>query len=275
MKDFLLINSIIIGIGVVIGLHALHNIEIKQRVLVIGVECNYAPSNWIEKYDTPSNLAVSNASGWFADGYDIQIARWVASLINAKLEVKKIDWEDLIPALMSHDIDAIFSSMLDTPDRKQLISFTETYADHVTRYLIVTHKDSGITHVAKSDDLRNISFVGQKGTVLDTVIDQLPNVIHLPPVDTTDEMVKKVHLREADCCFTDLDALKGYKLLYPELAIVDVNGADYFRTDYTGVCAGVRKTDTKLLWELNQAIQKIPYTERREIMNQAIIRSWQ
>ena len=269
MKNFLLFMCLIIGISSYAGVKFAKN----DRVLRVGTECDYAPNNWEENVATNSNVPLENAQGRYAEGYDIQIAKRVADSIGAELKVIKIEWENLIPALKRHEIDVIFSGMLDTSERKKFIAFTETYEDRTTEYGILVQKDGKFADAKKLTDFKGARFVGQVGTNLDTAIDQVPGAIHLPPVDTASKMLEKLSKNEADAIITDIEIISMYNKTYPNLKPIKLNG-DAFVFDYSGVCAGVRQEDKKLADEINGALAKISKRERQRIMDQMITKEW-
>ena len=99
-------------------------------VLRVGMECAYEPYNWTEMI-TPSFGAVAisgeGKQGLYANGYDVQIARYVAARLGRKLEIYATNWESLLPALQSGTIDAIVAGMSPTAEREAEIDFTDTY----------------------------------------------------------------------------------------------------------------------------------------------------
>ena len=104
----------------------------------IGLECNYAPFNWTQTESTQSSVPIFE--GGYADGYDIQIAKIVAQGLGRELEVHKIEWDGLIPALLAGKIDAIIAGMSPREDRKVTIDFSEPY--YTSDLVIVVKKDS-------------------------------------------------------------------------------------------------------------------------------------
>ena len=52
----------------------------ESNTLRIGMECGYAPFNWTETTKTDTNVAISNVSGAYAEGYDVQIAKKIADI---------------------------------------------------------------------------------------------------------------------------------------------------------------------------------------------------
>lgn len=98
--------------------------------LKIGMECAYEPYNWTDT-DGSSFGAVPISSegqqGLYANGYDVQIAQYVANRLGLKLEIYAMEWDSLIPAVNSDAIDAIVAGMSPTAERAQEIDFTDTY----------------------------------------------------------------------------------------------------------------------------------------------------
>ena len=98
--------------------------------LKIGMECAYEPYNWTDT-DGSSFGAVPISSegqqGLYANGYDVQIAKYVANRLGLKLEIYAMEWDSLIPAVNSGAIDAIVAGMSPTAERAQEVDFTDTY----------------------------------------------------------------------------------------------------------------------------------------------------
>ena len=104
--------------------------ETTTGTLKVGMECAYEPYNWTDTDNTtPGAVEISGEgkSGLYANGYDVQIAQYVANKLGLKLEIYSLDWESLIPAIDSGAIDAICAGMSPTAERSQQIDFTDTY----------------------------------------------------------------------------------------------------------------------------------------------------
>ena len=122
-------------------------------VLTVGMECDYAPNNWEENRPSASNLPLINHEGFYAEGYDLQIAKFIAEKLGYKLQVKKIAWNNLLEALNRKEIDAIFSGMLDTDERKRQAAFSDTYEINRTEYVVVVNNASKYSRAKKFRDL--------------------------------------------------------------------------------------------------------------------------
>ena len=65
--------------------------------------------------------------GLYANGYDVQIAQYVANKLGMKLEVYQLEWDSLLPAVQSGTIDAVIAGMSPTAERAKELDFTDTY----------------------------------------------------------------------------------------------------------------------------------------------------
>lgn len=99
-------------------------------VLRVGMECAYSPYNWTDTKGTSLGavpISSEGQEGLYANGYDVQVALYVANKLGMKLEIYALNWESLIPAVQSGTIDTIVAGMSPTAERKEEIDFSNTY----------------------------------------------------------------------------------------------------------------------------------------------------
>lgn len=102
------------------------NTDTSRGTLKIAMECAYAPFNWSQM--TNANGAVKiQGSDLYANGYDVQIAKYIAAEMGMKLEIYAADWEALIPGIQSGTYDAIIAGMSPTAEREEQVDFTNCY----------------------------------------------------------------------------------------------------------------------------------------------------
>lgn len=268
MKKTVLAVIIIIALGYYAKVHFFA----EKRVLRIGVECDYPPNNWQEASPSDTNLPLANEPGAYVEGYDIQVARSVAEELGVELAVYKIAWDNLIPSLNNREIDAIFSAMLDTSPRKQLISFSDSYDPVMTEYCIAVLRTNHYAHSHSIGEFSGARLVAQKGAHLDTVIDQIEGVIHLPGVSTFSDAVEMVLNGQADGTVVNYDTGMIYQRKYKDLVVIRFPVERGFHLDFSGACAGVRKNDKKLLDDINKAVNKISRRNRQSMMDRTLVR---
>ena len=101
--------------------------------LKIAMECAYQPYNWTD-LGTPTLGAVPMygdggkvKNNQYANGYDVQIAQYVANKLGMKLEIYDMKWDSLIPAVQLGTVDAIVAGMSPTPEREQEVDLSDLY----------------------------------------------------------------------------------------------------------------------------------------------------
>ena len=141
----------------------------------VGMECAYAPNNWQESEATDSNVPVENVAGAYAEGYDVQIAKAIADGLGKELVIVKLSWDGLIDALNQGQIDAIIAGMMDTAERRESINFSEPYRE--TTYGLMVLADSPYLNATSIQDFSGAAVLGQQGTALDDVIEQIEGII--------------------------------------------------------------------------------------------------
>jgi polar amino acid transport system substrate-binding protein len=90
------------------------NQVIKNGELRVGLEPGYAP---FEMLNTQKKVI----------GFDVDIAEAMAKAMGVKLRIVKLDWNGILPALLTNQFDIIISGMTITPQRNLWINFSEPY----------------------------------------------------------------------------------------------------------------------------------------------------
>ena len=151
-----------------------HENVLKNGKIVVGMECAYAPYNWTTTTPSETTVPIANNPGAYADGYDVQIARYIAEKLGVELEIRAIEWGGLIAALEAGEIDMIIAGMSPTEERKLSIDFTKTYFD--SELVMVVRADGNYTGATNIQDFSGATITGQLNTFHDTVIDQINGV---------------------------------------------------------------------------------------------------
>ena len=239
--------------------------------LRVGVECDYPPYNWEEKSPNDTNVELFNRDGLYADGYDVQIAKRIAGLMGVELEILKVPWDGLLAALNDGQINVIISGMADTPERRSLPQFSNSvnYTAHAIEYCVMVRKNGRYFNAATLADFYGAKIIGQKGSMLDAVIDQIPGVVHVEPSDTASDMFRMLGEGKVDGVVMGFESVQDYMKTYLGIKAIRFPRNDGFKLGFTGACAWVRKNDKALLNAINKAISDISVEEKQELMERA------
>ena len=96
-------------------------------VLKIAMECAYSPFNWTQTTDINGAVPISGKTGMYANGYDVQVAKYIAAELGMSLEVYAYEWDSLLSAVQSGAVDSIIAGMSPTEEREEEVDFTDCY----------------------------------------------------------------------------------------------------------------------------------------------------
>ena len=234
----------------------------------VGMECAYAPSNWQESEESDTNYPVENVPGAYAEGYDVQIAKIIADQLGKELVIVKLSWDGLIDALNQGQIDAIIAGMMDTAERRESINFSEPYKE--TNYSMMVLADSPYVNATSIQDFSGAAVLGQQGTALDDVIDQIEGVDHLSPVGSVPDMMSRLQQGSCDAIVINQESAPGYLASNPDFRLVSFTDGNGFELPAKGSCVGLRKSDTDLLEQVNEVLATIDDETRLTMWETAV-----
>ena len=234
----------------------------------VGMECAYAPSNWQESAATDTNVPVENVAGAYAEGYDVQIARILADQLGKELVIVKLSWDGLIDALNQGQIDAIIAGMMDTAERRESINFSDPYKE--TIYSMMVLAGSPYENATSIQDFSGAAVLGQQGTALDEVIDQIEGVEHLSPVGSVPDMISRLQQGTCDAIVINVENAQGYLASNPNFRLVTFDEGSGFTLPAKGSCVGLRKSDTALLDQVNSILSGIDDDARAAMWQAAV-----
>lgn len=237
-------------------------------VLKVGMECNYAPFNWTQPTDANGGVKISEDSQ-YAAGYDVEIAKKIADGLGMELQIVKIAWDGLSPALESGSIDLIIAGMSPTAERKEAIDFTDNY--YKSNLIIVVKKDSTYAAATSLADFSGAKIVGQLGTVHADVVSQISGVVEQDPM--SDFSAMRVALQSG--------AIDGYVSEKPEGVSASAANADLTYVEFAegkgftvsdediAVAVGIAKGKETMISDINAILAGITEDDRVTLMNEA------
>lgn len=241
----------------------------QDPVLRVGMEVNYAPFNFSEVDDKNGAIPIANSNGEYANGYDVAIAKELADKLGMKLEIYKIDWDGLIPALTSGKIDAIVAGMSPTPERKEQIDFTNSYYN--AEVGVVVKKGSSYEKAKSIHDFKDAKITAQLGTFHYDLIDQMDGAKKQQALDSFPTMITATNAGTIDGYLSEESGAASAVKSNPNLVFLSFKDKDGFTIDktYTSVAVGVKK-GSELTEKINKALNTIPESEKKEIMDKMV-----
>lgn len=238
-------------------------------VLRVGMEANYAPFNWSQTSATNDAVPIANSQGEYANGYDVQMSQRIADLLGLELEIIKLDWDGLPPALESGRIDAIIAGMSATPERLEQIDFSEDYYE--SSVVLVVREDSEYTDATSLEDFSGSRVTGQQNTFHYDLIEQIPNVDQQTAMQDFPGMIQSVLSGKSDAYVSEEPGAMAATMANDSLTYVEFEeGQGFTLGEYSaGVAVGLRQ-NSPLTPAVNQALSQIPIEERDQLMEDMV-----
>lgn len=204
--------------------------------LTVAMELAYPPFETKDDAGNPTGIAVDFMQD-FANqyGYD--------------LVIENTAWDGLIPSLQTDKADAVISSMTITPERAEVVDFTEPYA--MAQLAILANASSGITQAAD---------LNQPGKKVAVKTGSTGDVYATKNFD----QAEIVRLADESACVTEVVQGKADGFLYDQLTIYRNNLANPDTTEAVFIPfqdpeawgIAVKKGNTELLDQLNAFIEQ-------------------
>lgn len=231
----------------------------------VGMEVAYPPFNWQVSEETEDTIPVEGQSDAYADGYDIYFAKKIAEHFNLNPVASKMEFSGLVEALKNGQIDIICGGMTATDERRESIDFSDPY--WTSHYGLLVRKGSAYVNATSLDDFAGAAVLGQRDTLLDTVINEIPNVNHLTPVDSVPAQLSNLNQGACDAITFDVENERGLLKANPDLTPVEINGSQALFQEDAPINAGIAKGQGDTLQQINDVVNSVPQDERQQVWN--------
>jgi len=244
---------------------------VEDGVLTVGMECAYAPYNWMQNDDANGAVPIANVPGSYANGYDVMMAKKICEANGWKLEVKKLDWDSLVPAVQTGEIDCAIAGQSMTADRDKVVDFAGPYI--YASIVCLVQKDSPLAAAQGISELTG-SCTSQRGTIwYDTCLPQIKGATIQSAADDAGAMLMAVSSGTCDFVCTDMPTAQGAVITYPNLMILDFsNSQDNFNVSAEEINIGisVREGNKTLLDAMNKVLSPMNADSFNALMAQAV-----
>ena len=239
--------------------------------LTVAMECAYAPYNWTQSDDSNGAVEIRGSSD-YAYGYDVMMAKKIGEALGQKVQIVKLDWDSLIPAVMSGDVDCVIAGQSITAERAAQVDFSDPY--YYASIVTLTKKDSAYANAASVADLAGATATSQLGTIwYDTCLPQIENANILPAQETAPAMLVALNSGACDIVVTDHPTGQAALTAYPDLTMLDFGGGDGdFQVSDEDINIGIsmKKGNTALKDAINEVLATMTTDDYNTMMDEAI-----
>ncbi|GAB3485172.1 transporter substrate-binding domain-containing protein [Marinomonas epiphytica] len=206
----------------------------------------------------------SVGSDFHPQGYDIDMAKYLAKELDVKLELVPVTSANRIPYLQTRKVDLVISSLGKNPTREKAIDFSDAYAPFFLG--VFGNADEKVTAV---DDLAGKTVAVTRGSVEDLELSKLA------PESATIQRYEDNNATLSAYLSSQVSLIATGNLVVTEIATRFPNKAPEtkFLLKNSPCYIGVMKGDTELLAKVNSLVAKAKSTGVLEGLSQTWLKA--
>ncbi len=263
--------AVVLSVLMLLSLYACSSKSSEDKVLTVGMECAYAPYNWAQTTDANGAVPISNVPGSYANGYDVMMAKKLCEANGWTLEIKQLDWDSLVPAVQTGEIDCAIAGQSMTAERAKQVDFAGPYL--FASIVCVTKASSPLASATGKTQLSG-TCTSQRGTIwYDTCLPQIPGANIQSAQDTAPAMLMALETGAVDFICTDMPTAQGAIVAYPDLTILDFTGSDdnfEVSDEEINIGISVQKGNTAMLDAMNKVLSPMTADDFNAMMAEAV-----
>jgi arginine/lysine/histidine transporter system substrate-binding protein len=213
----------------------------EEKVLTMATSADFAP---FESRDTSGKI----------EGFDIDLANYIAQELGYKLEIKDMKFDGLIGALQTNRVDVVLSGMSATEERDKNVDFSVPY-NH-SGEMFVTLKDSDVKTV---EDLEGKTVGVQLGTIQEEGAQKIQKQVdfEIKQVDNGGTLIQELLSNRIQVAYMDKSVATGY------IEEQDLAGFDDPTSSSPGMAVAFPE-GSELIDDVNNVIEKMQENGKME-----------
>lgn len=243
----------------------------EKKVLKVAMECGYAPYNWTQPDDSNGAVPIQDSAD-YAYGYDVMMAKHIAEQLGYELQIVKLDWDSLVPAVQSGTVDCVIAGQSITSERLEMVDFSEPY--YYASIVGLVKADGKYADAAGLADLAGATCTSQLGTIwYDVCLPQIQDAEIQPAQESAPAMLVALESGRTDLIVTDMPTAMAACVAYPDMKLLDFTGTgDDFEVSEEEINIGisVQKGNKELLDGINSVLAGMTTDDYEKMMNEAI-----
>lgn len=241
------------------------------KVLRVAMECGYAPYNWTQPDDSNGAVPIKDSPD-YACGYDVMMAKHICEELGYELEIVKLDWDSLVPAVQSGNVDCVIAGQSITSERLEMVDFSEPY--YYASIITLVKSDSEYAEAKGVSDLAGATCTSQLNTVwYDTCLPQIEDANILPAQESAPAMLVALNNNACDLVVTDMPTGMAACVAYPDFKLLDFSGSDDdFEVSEEEINIGIsmQKGNTELKEAIDSVLSEMTEEDYAKMMDEAI-----
>lgn len=204
----------------------------KKEKLYVGTNAEFPPFEYLEEGKVV--------------GFDIDFINAIGEVMGKEIVVKDMSFDGLLPALQTNKVDVVVAGMTATEERKKAVNFSQPYYS-ANQVIILAEGNNDIKDFA---DLKGKKVAVMLGFTGDVVVSEMEDV-KVERFNAAYAGIMALQNGKVDAVVLDSETANNYVAKNSGLKLAEGKGET---EDYA---IAVKKSDAKLLEEINAAIDQI------------------
>jgi ABC-type amino acid transport/signal transduction systems, periplasmic component/domain len=223
----------------------------KAGKIVLGTSADYPPYEFHTQIDGKDTIV----------GFDVEIAKEVAKDLGVQLEIKDMDFDGLLAALASGNVDLVIAGMTPTAERKQNVDFSDIY--YFAEHGVIIRKADQVKYAAAVESLKDKVVGAQRGAIQvklakmrikgvaeDKVTEPNAQVKELGKLP---DLIMELKNSKVEAVVAELPVAKAYVNANADLMLATYT----FKDDDGGSAIAIKKGETALVTEVNKTVARL------------------
>lgn len=179
---------------ITVGMITPSTIHAEKETLKVGTDTNYVPFEFLDQ-----------ETGEYV-GFDIDLMDAIAEEVGFDYELEPMDYNGLIPALQTNNLDIAIAGITINEERQATIDLSDPYYDAGTAVLVREDEED----IQEIDDLKGKVVAAKQGTSSYDAVMELDGIKEVVPFPNIDQAYMELEKNSADAVVFDLPALLYY-----------------------------------------------------------------
>ena len=218
----------------------------ESKKIVLGTCADYPPYEFHKQINGKDTIV----------GFDIDIAKEVAKDLGVELEIKDMDFNGLLAALDTENIDFVVAGMVPTEKRKKSVNFSKVYYNPEQGLLVRAEDKEKYKSI---EDLKGMKVGAQKGTMQEDIVLKVFEDPQLKALGKITDLVLELKNKKIDGVVLATPAAIAYDKSNPDLSLspyINFRKEDGAPVE-DGVAIAIKKGEKELVDAVNKTIDRL------------------
>lgn len=223
----------------------------KAGKIVLGTSADYPPYEFHTQVNGKDTIV----------GFDISIAEQVAKDLGVALEIKDMDFDGLLAALVSGNIDIVVAGMTPTEERSKNVDFSDIY--YYAEHGVMIRKADEALYAGSASSLKDNMIGAQRGAIqvelakvnIKGISEDKADAPHaqVKELGKLPDLVMELKNKKIDAIVVELPVARAYLTANPDLMLASYT----FKDEDGGNAIAVKKGQSELMAEINKTVARL------------------